>query len=41
MILLPSRPDDGDVAAIHAAAQPLVDLLADRGLLTPDERSPA
>jgi DNA-binding transcriptional MerR regulator len=41
MILLPNRPDDGDVAAIHAAAQPLLDLLADRGLLTPDERSPA
>jgi hypothetical protein len=42
IILLPGRPDDDDVAAIHAAAAPLLDLLADRGLLTtPDERSPA
>lgn len=41
LLLLPDRPADDDVAAIHAAARPLLDLLADRGLLTPDERSPA
>jgi DNA-binding transcriptional MerR regulator len=41
VIVLPHRPDDDDVSAIHAAARPLLDLLADRGLLTPDERSPA
>jgi hypothetical protein len=30
---LANRPDDADVWAIHAAARPLLDLLADRGLL--------
>jgi len=30
---LPGRPDDEDLRAIHAAAQPLLDLLAERGLL--------
>lgn len=37
LLLLPDaagRPDDEDIRAIHAAAQPLLDLLADRGLLT-------
>lgn len=41
LILVPGRPDADDVSAINAAARPLLDLLADRGLLTPDERSPA
>jgi hypothetical protein len=41
LLLLPGRPADDDVAAIRAAARPLLDLLANRGLLTPDERSPA
>jgi DNA-binding transcriptional MerR regulator len=30
---LANRPDDADVAAIRAAARPLLDLLADHGLL--------
>ena len=38
LLLLPGlsdgRPDDDDLRAIHTAAQPLLDLLADRGLLT-------
>jgi hypothetical protein len=37
VLLLPDtagRPDDDDLRAIHAAAQPLLDLLANRGLLT-------
>ena len=39
LLLLPGlsdgagRPDDEDIRAIHTAAQPLLDLLADRGLL--------
>jgi hypothetical protein len=39
VLLLPAmsggagRPDDEDIRAIHTAAQPLLDLLADRGLL--------
>ncbi|MCV7411220.1 hypothetical protein AWC05_27870 [Mycobacterium florentinum] len=33
------RPDADDIQAIHAAARPLLELLADRGLLPPDERS--
>ncbi|MEE6176790.1 MerR family transcriptional regulator [Mycobacterium sp. 050134] len=37
------RPDRDDIHAIHAAARPLLELLAERGLLTgrpsPDERS--
>lgn len=41
MILLPGRPDDDDLPAILAAARPLLDLLADRGLLTQEERSQA
>ena len=39
LLLLPGRPDDADAAAIHAAARPLLDLLANRGLLTLEERS--
>lgn len=39
VMLLPHRPDGDDVAAIRAAAQPLLDLLADRGLLESEEWS--
>ncbi len=31
---LPGRPDEEDLRAIHTAARPLLDLLAERGLLT-------
>jgi hypothetical protein len=34
------RPDEDDIHAIHAAARPLLELLAERGLLSPDDRSP-
>ncbi|MCW2642882.1 MAG: hypothetical protein JWP76_5188, partial [Dactylosporangium sp.] len=34
VLLLPVHPGPDDLAAISAAAQPLLDLLADRGLLT-------
>jgi DNA-binding transcriptional MerR regulator len=37
---LANRPDDADVAAIRAAARPLLDLLANRGLLEHEEWSP-
>lgn len=40
MLLLPARPDDSDIHAIRAAAAPLLELLADRGLLSLDDRSP-
>ena len=46
-LLLPAQPDQGgrpdenDIHAIQAAARPLLDLLADRGLLSLDERSPS
>lgn len=40
MLLLPARPNDGDVHAIRSAAAPLLELLADRGLLSLDDRSP-
>ncbi|MDT5090665.1 MAG: hypothetical protein QOH60_28 [Mycobacterium sp.] len=33
LIVLPGRPSDDDVSAIQAAARPLLDLLAERGLL--------
>jgi hypothetical protein len=39
LLLLPARPDEDDIHAIHAAAGPLLKLLAERGLL--DERSPS
>jgi hypothetical protein len=32
-LLLHAQPDSGDLAAVHAAARPLLDLLAGRGLL--------
>jgi hypothetical protein len=32
-LLLHAQPDPGDLAAVHAAARPLLDLLAGRGLL--------
>jgi DNA-binding transcriptional MerR regulator len=35
VLLLPARPGRDDLEAIHAAAGPLLDLLADRGLLLP------
>lgn len=44
LLMLPAehggRPDEDDIHAIHEAARPLLDLLADRGLLSLDERSP-
>jgi hypothetical protein len=45
LLMLPARPDQGgrpdddDIHAIHAAARPLLELLAERGLLSLDERS--
>ncbi|MCW2664139.1 MAG: hypothetical protein JWP83_5291 [Mycobacterium sp.] len=46
LLLLPAgfgggRPDEDDIDAIRAAAQPLLEMLAERGLLSPDERSPS
>jgi DNA-binding transcriptional MerR regulator len=44
VVLLPGQPggpDTDDVAAIRAAAAPLLDVLADRGLLERDEWSPS
>ncbi|OBK46767.1 MerR family transcriptional regulator [Mycobacterium sp. 1081908.1] len=47
LLLLPAgsggggRPDEDDIDAMRAAARPLLELLAERGLLTPDERSPS
>jgi hypothetical protein len=35
VLLLPAHPDRADLEAIQAAARPLLDLLADRGLLSP------
>jgi DNA-binding transcriptional MerR regulator len=39
-LLLPAEPTAADLAAIQAAAQPLLDLLAARGLLTETEPMP-
>ncbi|WP_253875625.1 MerR family transcriptional regulator [Mycobacterium asiaticum] len=39
LLLLPAQPADDDIQAIRAAAGPLLELLADRGLLPIDERS--
>lgn len=39
LLLVPGRPDNEDIHAIRVAAEPLLELLADRGLLPPDERS--
>jgi hypothetical protein len=33
LLLVPAQPGPDDLSAIHAAARPLLDLLADRGLL--------
>ena len=41
LLVLPAQPDDDDIDAIHAAARPLLELLAERGLLSLDERSPS
>jgi|SRR5271166_106516 len=47
LLLLPAgpghsgRPDEDDIDAIQAAARPLLELLAERGLLSLDERSPS
>ena len=45
LFLLPAaftgRPDEDDRHAIRAAARPLLELLAERGLLALDERSPS
>lgn len=41
LLLLPAQPDEDDVHAIHVAAGPLLELLAERGLLSLDERSPS
>jgi hypothetical protein len=41
LLLLPAQPDEDDIHAIRAAARPLLELLADRGLLPLDERSPS
>jgi DNA-binding transcriptional MerR regulator len=40
-LLLPGRPSVDDLAAIRAAAGPLLDLLAERGLLEREEWSPS
>ena len=40
-LLLPGRPGIDDLAAIQAAAGPLLDLLAERGLLEREEWSPS
>jgi hypothetical protein len=39
LLLLPAQPGEDDIHAIHAAARPLLEMLADRGLLPLDERS--
>ncbi len=45
LLLLPAQPDEDDIHAIHSAAGPLLELLAERGLLSGlpslDERSPS
>ncbi|OBK95290.1 hypothetical protein A5645_13180 [Mycobacterium asiaticum] len=39
LLLLPAQPAEDDIQAIRAAAGPLLEVLADRGLLPLDERS--
>jgi len=39
ILLVPVPPGADDVAALHAAASPLLDALADRGLLDPNDTS--
>jgi hypothetical protein len=41
ILVVPGRPTAADRAAIAAAAQPLLHLLADRGLLNTDDGSPS
>jgi DNA-binding transcriptional MerR regulator len=41
ILVLPGLPTDADRAAIAAAARPLLDLLADRGLLNTENGSPS
>jgi MerR HTH family regulatory protein len=41
LLLLPAQPDDDDITAMRAAARPLLELLAERGLIPLDERSPS
>ncbi|HTY31432.1 MerR family transcriptional regulator [Mycobacterium sp.] len=41
LLVLPAQPDVDDIDAIHGAARPLLELLAERGLLSLDERSPS
>lgn len=41
LLLLPAQPGDDDLQAIRAAAAPLLTLLAERGLIPLDERSPS
>ncbi len=45
LLVLPARPEDDDIQAIRAAARPLLELLAERGLLPDplslDDRSPS
>jgi DNA-binding transcriptional MerR regulator len=40
VLLVPGRPDEADLAAIRAAAQPLLDVLVHRGLMAAPEGSP-
>ena len=41
VLVLPGQPTDGDRREIAAAARPLMDLLAERGLLDADDGSPS
>jgi hypothetical protein len=41
ILVFPGAPTDADRAALAAAARPLLDLLADRGLLDPEDGSPS
>jgi hypothetical protein len=41
ILVLPVRPSAGDLDDLAAAARPLLDLLAARGLLNTDDRSPS
>jgi hypothetical protein len=40
VLLLPVRPHERDLDAIAAAARPLLDLLADRGLISSPDPQP-
>jgi DNA-binding transcriptional MerR regulator len=41
LLVLPGGPGEDDIQAIRAAARPLLELLAERGLLSLDDRSPS